>query len=76
MSGTTKYSPPEDLCMQFYGTFSCIHTSSLIDVRLRLKSSWYRSACIYGPNKKCHKTECINLPEDEHLDGRNMSKTI
>ena len=58
MFRTTKYSPPEDLCMQFYGTFACIHTSSLIDVRL-----------------KFHKTSYINLPEDEHLDCRNMWKT-
>jgi hypothetical protein len=26
--------------------------------------------------KKCHKTACISLLEDEHLDGRNMSKTL
>jgi len=75
MSRTTKYSPPEDLCMQFYGTFSYIHTRSLIDVRLCLKSSWHQLAYIYGPKKKCHKTAYSNLPEDEHLDDRNMSMT-
>jgi len=26
--------------------------------------------------KKYHKTECTILPEDEHLDVRNMSKTL
>ena len=26
--------------------------------------------------KKYHKTACKSLPEDEHLDVRNMSKTL
>ena len=26
--------------------------------------------------EKCHKTACTSLPEDEHLDVQNMSKTI
>jgi len=26
--------------------------------------------------KKCHKTACTSLPEDEHLVVRNMSKTL
>jgi hypothetical protein len=26
--------------------------------------------------KKCHKTACTSLPEDEDLDIRNMSKTL
>jgi len=26
--------------------------------------------------KKYRKTACISLPEDEHLDVRNMSKTL
>jgi hypothetical protein len=26
--------------------------------------------------KKYHKIACTSLPEDEHLDGRNMSKAI
>jgi hypothetical protein len=26
--------------------------------------------------KKCYKTACISLPEVEHLDVRNMSKTL
>jgi len=26
--------------------------------------------------KKYHKTACTSLPEDEHLDVRNMSKTL
>ena len=28
------------------------------------------------PWKKYHKTACKSLPEDEHLDVRNMSKTL
>jgi len=26
-------------------------------------------------DKKYHKTACTSLPEDEHMDVRNMSKT-
>ena len=26
--------------------------------------------------KKYHKTACTSLPKDEHLDVRNMSKTL
>jgi len=26
--------------------------------------------------EKCHKTESTSLPEVEHLDGWNMSKTL
>jgi hypothetical protein len=26
--------------------------------------------------KKYHKSPCTSLPEDEHLDVRNMSKTL
>ena len=26
--------------------------------------------------KKYHKTACTSLPEDEHVDVRNMSKTV
>ena len=26
--------------------------------------------------KKYHKTACASLPEDEHLDVRNMLKTL
>jgi len=26
--------------------------------------------------KKYHKTACTSLPEDEHLNVRNMSKTL
>ena len=26
--------------------------------------------------KKCHKTACTSLPEDGHLDVRNMSKIL
>ena len=38
--------------------------------------SWHRPDCLYGCMKKYHKTACANLPDDEHLVVRNMSKTI
>ena len=69
--------PQKDLNMQFYG-ISGIHISSLVDVRTCLYQAHpaidqtaYTDAC-----KKYHKTTCSRLPEDEHLDVRNMSKTI
>ena len=31
---------------------------------------------IISERKNYHKTACTNLPEDEHLDVRNMSKTL
>jgi len=52
--------PQEDLYMQFYGIFSCIHTSSLVDCRM----------CTY------HTTASTSPLEGEHLDVRNMSKTL
>jgi len=51
---------------------SCIFTNSLVDVRMCLLSSTF---CLYGCIKKYHKTACPSLPEDEHLDVRNM-KTV
>ena len=37
--------PQEDLYMQFYGIFSCVHISSLVNVRMcliTLGRHWYR----------------------------------
>jgi len=33
-----------------------------------------QTACV-DAWKKCHENACTSLPEDEHLDVRNMSKT-
>jgi hypothetical protein len=36
-----------------------------------------RSRTVYmDARNKYHKTVCTSLPEDEHLDVRNMSKTL
>jgi len=54
--------------MQFCGIFSCIHISSVVDVK----------TCVYQKHPdidhtayefmtKYHKTACTSLPEDEHL---------
>ena len=50
--------------MQFYG-ISLIHPYKQFGRRQDVLAS-----------KKYHKTACTRLPEDEHLDVRNMSKTI
>ena len=51
--------------MQFDG-ISCTHqTHPTID------QTTYMDAC-----KKYHQNACTNLPQDEHLDVRNMSKTL
>jgi hypothetical protein len=50
----------EDLYMQFYG----------ISFMLKLLKS------LISALKKYHKTVCTSLSEDEHLDVRNMSKTL
>ena len=55
----------EDLYMQLYGIFSCIHISSLVEVRM-LK--WM--------HKNNYKAACTILPEDKHLDVRNVSKAL
>ena len=35
----------------------------------------HQTAYMYA-GKKYHRTACTNLPDDEHLDVRNMSKTL
>ena len=53
---------------------ACIHISSLVDVRMShpdIDQTADMDAC-----KKYHTTACTILPEDEHLDVRNLSKTL
>ena len=60
--------PQEDLQVKFYG-ISFMHpykqSGPAID----------QTACM-DAWKKYHKISRTNLPEDEHLDVRNMSKTL
>jgi len=59
--------PQEDLYMEFYGvSFIAVWSPALSSTRLLIWIQW----------KKYHKTACTSLPEDEHLDVRNMSKTL
>jgi len=58
--------------MQFYGT-SFTH--------LYKHSGRWQDVCdidqtAYTDARKKYKTACTSLPEDEHLDVRNMSKTL
>jgi len=39
-------------------------------------TSCHRSGSLYGDMNKYHTTACTSLPEDDHLDVRNMLKTI
>jgi len=61
--------PQEDFCVQFYViTFMYPYKES---------GRWQDLQTAYvDARKKCHKTACTGLPEDEHLDVRNMSKTL
>jgi len=67
--------PQEDLHVQFYGV-SFMHpykqSGQWQDVS---STSYHRPDCLYGC-MKYHKTACTSLPEDEHLDVQNMSKTL
>ena len=73
-------APQEDLYMQFYG-ISFVHPykqsgrwQDVLDakvLRLAIDQTAYMGAW-----KKDHRTECADLSEDEHLDVRNMSKTL
>jgi len=54
-----RVHPQEDLHMQFY----------VIYFMLPYKQSAYMEA-----RKKYNKTACASLPEDEHVDVRNMSR--
>jgi hypothetical protein len=42
-----------------------------LETNLSLQKTAYMAA-----RNKYHKTACTNLPEDEHLGIRNMSKTL
>jgi len=53
---------------------ACIRISSLVNDRMSYPDTGQTAdmdAC-----KKYHKTVCTSLPEDEHLDVLNMSKTL
>jgi hypothetical protein len=70
--------PQEDLYMQLYGiSFMHLYKQSgrcqnvLNQIHPAIRLTAYMDAWT-----KCHKTACISLPEDEHLDVRNMSKTL
>jgi hypothetical protein len=62
-----------------FRTTKCSSSVRLVHVYAVL---WYQThpdidqTAYMDARKKKHKTACKNLPEDEHLDVRNMSKTI
>jgi len=70
--------PQEDLYMQFYG-ISFMHpykeSGWWQDVLKVSSTSCLRSDCLYGCMKYPNIAR-ISLPEDEHLDVRNMLKTL
>ena len=61
-----KVDLPDMLCL-----FKSWPTSWLCQAQPTSDQTAYMDAC-----KKCHKTACASLPEDEHLDARNMSNTL
>jgi hypothetical protein len=68
--------PQEDLYMQFYCiSFTYLYKQSGRWQKYQAHPATDHTAYTYVW-KKYHKTACRNLPEDEHLDVRNMSKTI
>ena len=66
-------NPQEDLYMHFYG-ISFTHAYKY--------SGRWQDVCDMDQNvytdawKNYHKTACTSLPDDEHLDVRNTSKTL
>ena len=58
--------PQEDLHVQFYG----ISFIRLYQAHPAIDQAAYMDAW------KKYKTACTSLPEDEHWDVRNMSKTL
>ena len=61
----------------YYSVFSLVlYNFSFMFLYININISWRRPDCLYGRMKKYHKTACTSLSEDEHLDVRNMSKTI
>jgi hypothetical protein len=68
-AGRTKYQAAwfllNKVYMQFYGISFMRQAHPAID-HTAYMDAW----------KKYHKPACTSLPEDEHLDFRNMSKTL
>jgi hypothetical protein len=60
----------EDLYVQFYG-MSFIHLYKEYEAHPAIDQITYIDVW-----KKYCKTACPNLPEDEHVGGRNMSLTL
>jgi hypothetical protein len=54
--------------MQFYGI-------SFMDPYKHQSHPAIDQTAYMDPRKKCHKTACTSLPEDEHLDVRALRKT-
>jgi len=70
MFRTSSVHPKEELYMQFYG-ISFMHPYTKYQAHPAINQTAYKDAW-----KKYHKTSCTSLPEDEHLDVRNMSKPL
>jgi len=68
----------EDTYVQFYG-ISFLHTyeqsGKCQDVLDQTHPDIDQTAYMYA-GKKYHKTACTSLPDNEHLDVRNMSKAL
>jgi len=73
---------PPDSCIHLYDytIFEKFRTSKCSSSGCRChdvpNTSCHRPDCLYGCMQKYHKPGCTSLPEDEHLDVRNMSKTL
>ena len=71
--------PQEDLNMQFYG-ISFMHpykqSGKWQDVPQYQAHPAVHQTAYMEARKQYRKTACTSLPEDEHLDVRNMSKAI
>ena len=58
--------------MQFYGiSFMDRYEQDVLDTQSHPAID---QTAYMDPRKKYHKTACTSIPEDEHLDVRNMSK--
>ena len=69
--------PQEDLYMQFYGISSTLPYKQYGRWQDVLKAHPAIDRTAYMEEwKKYHKIACTSLPEDEHLDVRNMLKTL
>jgi hypothetical protein len=55
-----------------------VYINALIQFLSHIQAVWSMAVpdCLYRCMKTLHKTACTNLPDDEHLNVRNMSKTL